>query len=87
MKGLGLYPTYAGMEIVINDSMTGAMVRRSFKERFFSLPWHPWQKTRFDPLAGDPRIPDGEVWRLAHTNKIIMNSRTRRNLENHLSTT
>jgi len=82
--GLGLAPVYAGMEIIVNDVMTGANVRRSFKERFFSWPWRPWVKTRFDPLAGDPLVPDGEVWRLSGTNKIIMNSRTKIELEHHL---
>jgi len=74
-------PVYAGMELYVDDKMTGAMVKKSFKERFFSLPWKPWKAMKFDPNAGDPFIPDGQVIRLKGTNKIIMNSKTKRELE------
>ena len=82
---MGYRPVYGGLQIFVNDDMAGAEVKRSFFERFFSRPWTPWKRTRFDPDAGGPAIPDGEVHRFAGTNKIFMNSRTKKVLEGELN--
>jgi hypothetical protein len=72
------------MQIYIDDEMMGAEVKRSFWEQFFSWPWKPWQKIKFDPNAGGPRFPDGIVGRWAGKNKLVMNSRTWNELKNHI---
>ena len=75
---------FGGMQIFVNDTMTGEHVKRSWWQRLFSWPWTPWKPTRFNPHGGKPLMEDGQVLRFGN-DKFIMNSRTKSDLINSIN--
>lgn len=62
-----LAPTLYGRRVYLNPLLTTpgdpVTVRRSWWERLFSRPWHPWAATRTEI----PQIPSREVFFLGET--------------------
>lgn len=52
--------SFAGMPVIVHRPMT---VRRTWRERLFSLPWRPFRKFKTVP----PAIGDGQVYRVLDT--------------------
>lgn len=68
-----------GLKVYVNDHRHDAHVKRTWKERFWSWPWKPWVKTKWDQNAGEYVIPDGQVLRFK--NEIFCNLNTFKVLE------
>lgn len=48
-------PDYTGINVVVSDNMTHTKrVRRTWRERWFSRPWRPWQ--RFKAVPDKPKF-------------------------------
>lgn len=62
--------TYNGFKVVENQSFTEAgepyKVIRTFKERWFTMPWHPFKKTRMVT----PQVPSKQI--IKHGNTLFM---------------
>lgn len=52
--------TFAGLQVEI---VRPVITRRSWKERWLTRPWHPFQKTKVRP----PSVPEGQVFRIGDT--------------------
>ena len=64
MEGILSKPgMYNGFKVFVNDHMEGAYIKRTWKERLFSLPWEPLVKTKWDHTAGEKKIKDGQFFR------------------------
>lgn len=65
---------FNGMPVIINNTRLGSNIKRSWKERLFSLPWRPLLKEYFDPEEGDYMVATGTV--INAEDKLYMNKIT-----------
>lgn len=67
---------FCGRKIIIENRKTGGKRKKTFKERFFSWPWKPWIKEKFDSCLGELLVQDGQVVEDKVNGSFIMNSKT-----------
>ena len=69
--------TLHGFKVFVDNSIKYKTVKREWKERLFTLPWHPFVK--FKQVPDGYFMEDGKVIRMH--DKIICNPITMRHLE------
>jgi hypothetical protein len=53
----------SGIRVFIENNKFGIWIKRTWKERLFSLPWKPWVRQKFSQDAGSYVLPDGKIIR------------------------
>lgn len=61
---------FAGLRVIENDALTETettVVPRTWRERLWSWPWHPWGRTRLEAR----QVPSEQVY-LLNDNVVVM---------------